>query len=63
MATYQERRQLPIRHAIAGVKAHDARLIASMKVYGISHLLTFNAEDCTRYPNITVVAPQHVPQM
>jgi hypothetical protein len=33
-----------------------------MKVYGITHLLTFNAEDFTRYPDITVVGPQHVTQ-
>jgi hypothetical protein len=33
-----------------------------MKVYGITHLLTFNDEDFLRYPDITVVAPQHVPQ-
>jgi hypothetical protein len=33
-----------------------------MKVYGITHLLTFNDEDFLRYPEITVVAPQHVPQ-
>ena len=33
-----------------------------MKVYGITHLLTFNTEDVTRYPDIIVIAPQHVPQ-
>jgi predicted nucleic acid-binding protein len=62
VATYQEWRQLLVRHPVAGVKVHDARLIASMKVYGITHLLTFNAEDFARYPDITVVAPQHVAQ-
>jgi predicted nucleic acid-binding protein len=62
VATYQEWRRLLVRHTVAGVKVHDARLIASMKVYGITHLLTFNAEDFTRYPDITVVTPQHVPQ-
>jgi predicted nucleic acid-binding protein len=51
-----------VRHTVAGVKVHDARLIASMKGYGITHLLTFNTEDFTRYPDITVVAPQYVPQ-
>ena len=62
VATYQEWRQLLVRHAVAGVKVHDARLIASMKAYGITHLLTFNAEDFTRYADITVVTPQHVTQ-
>jgi len=61
-ATYQEWRQLLVRHTVSGVKVHDVRLIASMKVYGITHLLTFNTEDFTRYPDIIVIAPQHVPQ-
>lgn len=61
-ATYQEWRQLLVRHTVSGVKIHDVRLIALMKVYGITHLLTFNTEDFTRYPDIIVIAPQHVPQ-
>jgi hypothetical protein len=31
-------------------------------VYGITHLTIFTAEGFTRYPDITVIAPQHVPQ-
>jgi len=61
VATYQGR-QLLVRHTVAGVKVHDARLIASMKVHGSTHLLTFDAEDFTRYLNITVVTPQHATQ-
>jgi predicted nucleic acid-binding protein len=61
VATYQEWRQLLVQHTVAGLKMHDARLIASMKVYGITRLLTSNTEDFTRHPDITVVAPQHVP--
>ena len=38
-----------------------ARLIASMKVYSITHLLTFNAEDFRRYQDITVIEPPHIP--
>jgi predicted nucleic acid-binding protein len=49
-----------LRHRVSGAQVHDARLIASMKVYGITHLLTFNADDFTRYLDITVVDPQHV---
>ena len=50
------------------MKVHDARLIASKKVYDIFYLLTLikerekNIEDFTRYPDIIVIAPQHVPQ-
>jgi predicted nucleic acid-binding protein len=63
VTTYQAWQLLLVRHTIAGVKVHDALIIASMKVYGITHLLTFSAEDFTHYPDITVVAPQHVPHM
>jgi predicted nucleic acid-binding protein len=59
-ATYHEWRQLLRRHTVSGVQVHDARLIASMRVHGIIHLLTFNAADFTRYPDITIVDPQHV---
>jgi len=59
-ATYHAWRQLLLRHMVAGVQVHDPRLIASMRVYGITHLLTFNAAHFIRYPDITVVDPQHV---
>jgi predicted nucleic acid-binding protein len=60
LATYHEWRQLLIQHAVSGVKVYDARLVASMHVYGITHLLTFNVEDFARYSTITVLEPQHV---
>lgn len=39
---------------VMGKNAHDARLVAAMKVYGITHLLTFNLKDFQRYSHITV---------
>lgn len=33
------------RYGIAGVKAHDARLVASMKIHGVADILTFNGRD------------------
>jgi hypothetical protein len=30
---------------IRGFRAHDARLVAAMQCYGMSHLLTFNSQD------------------
>jgi predicted nucleic acid-binding protein len=62
VATYHEWRQLVVRHAVSGVQVYDARLVASMHVYGITHLLTFNAQDFIRYSHITVLEPQHVAQ-
>jgi hypothetical protein len=40
-----------------GKNAHDARLVAAMRVHGLTHLLTFNAQDFRRYPGINVVTP------
>jgi predicted nucleic acid-binding protein len=61
LATYQEWRQLVARYAVVGAQAHDARLIASMKAYGISQLLTFNVDHFRRYRDITVIEPQQIP--
>ena len=52
-----EWRSLVVIHSVAGVKVHDARLVAAMKVHGITHLLTLDAEDFSRYPGIHVVHP------
>lgn len=41
---------------IRGNKSHDARLVAAMQTYGISRILTFNANDFRKFP-ITVIDP------
>jgi predicted nucleic acid-binding protein len=58
-----DREDLPARwHAlvralgIKGYRSHDARLVAAMETYGISRLLTFNAEDFRDF-SISVVEP------
>lgn len=43
-----------------GVQVHDAKLIASMNVYGITSLLTFNVVDFKRYRGINAVSPADV---
>lgn len=48
---------LVARYGVSGVAAHDARLVAAMNVYGITRILTFNARDFARYPDIEVVDP------
>ena len=45
----EEWRRLVTIHNVAGVPAHDARLVAAMKVQGLSHILTFNTSDFVRY--------------
>jgi predicted nucleic acid-binding protein len=45
---------------VKGVQVHDARLAAAMRIHGISHVLTFNQPDFSRYANITIVRPQDI---
>lgn len=49
-------------HDVKGKNTYDARLVASMKVHHITHILTFNGADFARYPGITVLAPELVVQ-
>jgi predicted nucleic acid-binding protein len=59
-AIHSEWRHLVLAHSVSGVQVHDARLVAAMKVYGISNLLTFNVRDFRRYAEITVIHPTQV---
>jgi predicted nucleic acid-binding protein len=45
---------------VQGVQVHDARLVAWMQVHGMTHLLTLNASDFSRYPSINAWTPQDV---
>ncbi len=49
-------------HRVIGAAAHDARLVAAMKVHGVAQILTFNGKDFTRYApeGITVVDPASI---
>jgi predicted nucleic acid-binding protein len=49
------------RHKVQGVKVHDARLVAIMKVYAVESILTFNDADFKRYSEITAIPPSSVP--
>lgn len=54
---YPEWRRLVVTHAVQGRQVHDARLVAVMRVHGITNILTFNGADFRRYPGITAVHP------
>ena len=54
---YAEWRRLAVTHGVSGKKAHDTRLVAAMNVHRIAHILTFNADDFGRYPDIHVINP------
>ena len=59
-AIYDEWKHIVMTHNVHGVQVHDARLVAAMRVHGLTHLLTFNVGDFTRYPGIKVVHPSNV---
>jgi predicted nucleic acid-binding protein len=42
------------------LQVYDTRLVASMHVHGITHLLTFNVSDFARFPGITAAHPQDI---
>lgn len=58
--TYQTWRRLVETHEVKGVQVHDARLVAWMTGHGISDILTLNARDFTRYPDIRPCTPAEV---
>jgi predicted nucleic acid-binding protein len=49
-----------IQHQVVGRAVHDAQLVASMVVHGITHILTLNVPDFARYAEVTPVHPQQV---
>jgi predicted nucleic acid-binding protein len=57
---YSHWRELMRRHGVQGKNAHDARIVAAMLRHGLSLLLTFNADDFSRYPEINVQTPQKI---
>jgi predicted nucleic acid-binding protein len=50
-------RQLLVTHEVKGVQVHDARLVASMYVHGVSQLLTINDRDFRRFPQLIILHP------
>lgn len=57
LTTFQEWRRLVWEHSLKGVAVHDAKLVASMKAYGVTHPLTFNGGDFAKNADIIVVSP------
>lgn len=47
-------------YQLQGKRVHDARLVAVMLAYGITHLLTFNPDDFRIVNEIVVVHPQAI---
>jgi predicted nucleic acid-binding protein len=51
---------LVTQHQVYGKPAHDARLVATMHVHGLTAILTFDKTGFSRYPGIEVVHPAEV---
>ena len=59
-AVYREWRKIVVSHNVSGVQVHDARLAAAMYVHGVSHLLTLNVTDFSRFDGLTALHPDSV---
>lgn len=59
-AVYREWRRIVVQFGVSGVQAHDARLAANMYAHGVSHILTFNAVDFSRFSRLTALHPSAV---
>jgi predicted nucleic acid-binding protein len=57
---YKRWRQIVTAHSVSGLQVHDARLVAVMLAYGVTHILSFNFKDFQRYSAITAVNPHDV---
>ncbi len=55
-AIYPRWRQLVVEFGVSGVQVHDARLVAAMQIHEVTHILTFNKDDFTRYASAGIVA-------
>jgi predicted nucleic acid-binding protein len=60
LAVHEEWRKLLVADSVSGVQVHDARLVAAMRVHGVSRILTFNDKDFARYADIEAIHPREV---
>jgi hypothetical protein len=56
-AVYREWRRIVVQHSVLGVQVHDARLAAAMYVHRVSHILTLNVTDFSRFSGPAAVHP------
>jgi predicted nucleic acid-binding protein len=58
--TYENWRELEVKHSVSGVQVHDAKIAESMMAHNIQNLLTFNGKDFKRFTDITAIEPKDV---
>jgi len=54
---YREWRRIVVQYGVQGVQVHDARLAAVMYVHRVSHILTLNLSDFSRFSDLTPLHP------
>lgn len=59
-AVYREWRRIAVKYVVSGVQVHDARLAATMYAHGVSHILTLNVADFSRFAGLTALHPDSV---
>ena len=59
-SVYPEWKRLVLRYSVVGARAHDARLVAAMKVHGVTAILTLDEADFARYSEIRIIHPKDV---
>jgi len=52
---HEKWRELVFDFGVSGKQVHDARITAAMLVHQVTHILTFNTSDFTRYSSMGVV--------
>ncbi|MFY9621360.1 MAG: PIN domain-containing protein [Pyrinomonadaceae bacterium] len=57
---FTEWEAIAVKYQVSGKQVYDARLVAAMRIYDVTHLLTFNTDDFKRYNGITVVNPYSI---
>lgn len=57
---FREWESLVRTNKIQGKPSHDARIVAAMRLHGITQILTFNTADFTRFPGLTPIEPANV---
>jgi predicted nucleic acid-binding protein len=59
-SVYERWKLLVVAHRVFGVNVHDARLVATMVVHGVTHILTANVKDFGRYASVTAISPDQI---
>lgn len=57
---FSEWERIVLQYRVSGKQAHDARLVAAMRVHNLTRLLTFNTSDFKRFSFITAASPQTI---